>query len=186
VVVAATSPATVEVAAARGLPLLLGLHTGDDDKAALLRGWRQVAERHGHDPDTAEHMAAAVAQVADTTQEAQACLRAAMPAWLERGVGEYVSIQPGPRQRRDPSAYVEHLLKIHPVGTPRACAERLATTAERTGIRRFLLMVEGTGDHACTLDNIARLGSEVAPRLGQLQGGTPPTDLSPPAVLGDC
>jgi len=35
VVVAATSPATVEAAAARGLPLLLGLHAGDDHKAAL-------------------------------------------------------------------------------------------------------------------------------------------------------
>jgi alkanesulfonate monooxygenase SsuD/methylene tetrahydromethanopterin reductase-like flavin-dependent oxidoreductase (luciferase family) len=169
VVVAATSPATVEVAAARGLPLLLGLHTGDDDKAALLRHYRQVAKRHGHDPDAPAHLAAAVAQVADTTAEAQACLRAAMPPWLERGIGDYVSIAPGPRPRRDPRAYVEHLLQIHPVGTPEHCAERLAASAERTGIRRFLLMVEGSSDHGRTLDNIARLGAEVAPRLNQSQ-----------------
>ena len=172
-VVAATSPATVEVAAARGLPVLLGLHTGDDDKAALLRTWRQTAERHGHNPDTTEHIAAAIALVADTTAQAQAYLRAAMPAWLERGVGEYIPINGAPRQRRDPSAYVDHLLQIHPVGTPEHCAERLATTTEHTGIRRFVLMVEGTGDHARTLDTIARLAAEVAPRLGQLPSGAP-------------
>lgn len=169
VVVAATSRATVEVAAARGLPLLLGLHATDDDKAALLRHWRQVAERHGHDPDAAGHLAAAVAQVADTTAEARACLRAAMPPWLERGVGEYVSIA-GPRPRRDPRAYVEHLLRIHPVGTPERCAERLAASAERTGVRRFLLMVEGAGDHDRTMESIARIGAEVAPRLDQPSG----------------
>jgi alkanesulfonate monooxygenase SsuD/methylene tetrahydromethanopterin reductase-like flavin-dependent oxidoreductase (luciferase family) len=167
VVVAATSPATVEVAAARGLPLLLGLHSGDDDKVAFLHRWRQTAERHGHDPDTARHLTAAVAQVADTTADAQASLRAAMPPWLERGIGDYVSIAQGTRPRHDPRAYVEYLLQIHPVGTPERCAERLATSAERTGIRRFLLMVEGSGDHGRTLDNIARLGTEVAPRLGK-------------------
>lgn len=167
VVVAATSPATAEAAAARGLPLLLGLHATDEDNSALLRRWRRVAERHGHDPAAAGHLAAAVAQVADTTPEAQACLRAAMPPWLQRGVGEYVSIAAAPRLRRDPRAYVEHLLQIHPVGTPERCAERLAASAERTGVRRFLLMVEGSGDHGRTLENIARIGTEVAPRLDQ-------------------
>ena len=169
VVVAATSPATVEIAAARGLPLLLGLHAGDDDKAALLFRYRQVAEDHGHDPDAVGHLAAAVAQVADTTAEARSCLRAAMPPWLERGVGEYVAIA-GPGPRRDPRAYVEHLLEISPVGTPERCAERLAASAERTGVRHLLLMVEGSGDRDRTLENVARLGAEVAPRLGQPRG----------------
>lgn len=91
----------------------------------------------------AGHLAAAVAQVADTTPEAQACLRAAMRPWLQRSVGEYVSIAAAPRLRCDPRACVEHLLQIHPVGTPERCAERLAASAERTGVRRFLLMVEG-------------------------------------------
>jgi alkanesulfonate monooxygenase SsuD/methylene tetrahydromethanopterin reductase-like flavin-dependent oxidoreductase (luciferase family) len=173
VVVAATSPATVATAAARGLPLLLGLHAGDDDKAALLRHYRQVAERHGHDPDAVGHLAAAVAQVADTTAEALACLRAAMPPWLERGVGQYVSIAAGPRPRRDPRAYVEHLLRIHPVGTPERCAERLAASAERTGVRRFLLMVEGSGDRDRSLENVARLGAEVARALASPPAGQP-------------
>ena len=64
------------------------------------------------------------------------------------------------------NVYVEHLLGIHPVGTPEQCADRLATTAERTGVDRFLLMVEGVGDHLRATETIARLGAEVLPLLG--------------------
>src|SRR5205085_2607019 len=38
VVVAATTPATAEAAAVRGLPLLLGLHADDDERCRLLAG----------------------------------------------------------------------------------------------------------------------------------------------------
>jgi hypothetical protein len=53
------------------------------------------------------------------------------------------------------------------VGTPKLCADRLLATHERTGIRRFALLVEGSGDRAETVDNIARLGAEVLPQLPQ-------------------
>jgi alkanesulfonate monooxygenase SsuD/methylene tetrahydromethanopterin reductase-like flavin-dependent oxidoreductase (luciferase family) len=165
VTVAATSSATAELAAVRGLPLLLGMHMDDHEKAAMLARYAEVAARHGHDPSDVRHLAAVVAYVADSKQEALAHLRAAMPAWLERGVGDYVCIAPAGRPRQDLRAYAERLLSIHPVGTAEECAERLATTAERTGIHRFLLMVEGTGDHRRTLANIERLGTEVVPCL---------------------
>ena len=165
VVVAATSMPTVELAASRGLPLLLGMHQDDEAKAAMLAGYRPVAERHGHDPSRIEHLAAAVAHVADTDTEATTRLRSAMPGWLERGIGDYVAITPVPRPRRDPVAYTEHLLAIHPVGSPERCAARLATTAKRTGIRRFLLMVEGAGAPGYALETIGRLGAEVGPLL---------------------
>jgi alkanesulfonate monooxygenase SsuD/methylene tetrahydromethanopterin reductase-like flavin-dependent oxidoreductase (luciferase family) len=42
-------------------------------------------------------------------------------------------------------ADTEQLLAILSVGTPERCAAWLAATAERTGIRRLLLMVEGAG-----------------------------------------
>jgi len=164
VTVACTSGATIELAASRGLPMLLGMHVGDEAKAAAVARYAEVAERHGHDPGRVEHMAAALALVADSRAEAGAALRAALPRWLERGLGDYTYLV-APRSRRDPRDYAEHLLAIHPVGTAEDCAERLAASAERTGIRHFLLMVEGCGERHRVLDTIARVGAEVRPRL---------------------
>jgi alkanesulfonate monooxygenase SsuD/methylene tetrahydromethanopterin reductase-like flavin-dependent oxidoreductase (luciferase family) len=165
VVVAATTPATAEAAAVRGLPLLLGLHADDDEKCDLLAGYAKVAADHGHDPDSIEHLAAAVCHIADSRAEAEADLRTAMPAWIRQGVGGYVSISPAPRPARDVDAYVEHLLQIHPIGPPEQCVDRLRASAEGTGIHRVLLMVEGTGNPQRTRETVLRLGAEVAPCL---------------------
>lgn len=165
VVVAATTQATAETAAARGLPLLLGLQADDEEKSELLARYAMVAAHHGHDPGVVEHVAAAVCHIADSRSEAEAELRAAMPAWIERGVGAYVSISPAPKPPRDPAGYVERLLRIHPIGTSEHCIERLRVTAERTGVRKVLLMVEGTGDPERTPETIRRIGAEVAPNL---------------------
>jgi hypothetical protein len=51
------------------------------------------------------------------------------------------------------------------VGPPRLCADRLAATGERTGVTRFALLVEGSGDLATTEENVRRLGAEVLPQL---------------------
>jgi hypothetical protein len=88
-----------------------------------------------------------------------------MPAWIVQGVGQYIRLKSCPQPRRDAGAYVEHLLAIHPVGTPEYRAERLAATMDRTGIRHILLMVEGTGDQRRTVETIERIGAEVLPRL---------------------
>ena len=82
-----------------------------------------------------------------------------------QGVGQYVTLRPSPQPRRDAGVYVEHLLAIHPVGTPEYCAERLTATIDRTGIRHILLMVEGTGNPRRTVETIERIGSEVVPKL---------------------
>jgi alkanesulfonate monooxygenase SsuD/methylene tetrahydromethanopterin reductase-like flavin-dependent oxidoreductase (luciferase family) len=66
---------------------------------------------------------------------------------------------------RDPHAYTELLCDLHAVGTPKLCADRLAATAERTGVRRFALLVEGSGERESTLRNVRRLGAEVLPLL---------------------
>lgn len=164
VTVACTSEATVDLAASLGLPMLLGMHVGNDAKAAAVERYAKVAERHHHDPGGVEHSAAALALVGDTRAEARAAVREALPRWLERGLSDYTYLL-GPPKRRDPRDYTEHLLSIHPVGTAEDCAERLAATAERTGIRNHLLMVEGPGDRRRTLETIARLGAEVRPLL---------------------
>ncbi|WP_327680113.1 LLM class flavin-dependent oxidoreductase [Streptomyces sp. NBC_00467] len=166
VVVACTSPRSVTLAAERGLPMLLGMHCGDEEKADMVAMWRRLALAAGHAPEEvaqAGHVSAGVAQIADRGPEARETLLKAMPGWLKQGLEAHVTVDGRHRSMRDPVAYTELLCGLHPVGPPRFAADRLAATAERTGIRRFALLVEGSGDLAATEENVRRLGEEVLP-----------------------
>ncbi|MET9292404.1 LLM class flavin-dependent oxidoreductase [Streptomyces sp. NPDC003077] len=168
VVLACTSPASVRLAGERGLAMLLGMHCGADDKAEMVALWRSSALAAGHDPTrvaAAGHISAGVVQVADAGPDATETLTKAMPGWLRRGLAAHVTVDGRERAMRDPVAYTEMLCGLHPVGTPRLCADRLAALAERTGITRFALLVEGSGDLAATEENVRRLGAEVLPQL---------------------
>ncbi|MCX4660041.1 LLM class flavin-dependent oxidoreductase [Streptomyces uncialis] len=169
VVVACTSPGTVRLAAERGLPMLLGMHVDDEEKAAMIGLWRSHAHESGRDPDevrNAAHVSAGVVQIADRGPEASAALLKAMPGWLRQGLAAHVTVDDRARTMRDPVAYTELLCSLHPVGTPQQCADSLAATAERTGVTRFALLVEGSGELVATEENIRRLGAEVLPQLG--------------------
>ncbi|GHA74022.1 LLM class flavin-dependent oxidoreductase [Streptomyces termitum] len=175
VVVACTSPKTVRLAAERGLPMLLGMHCGDEEKAEAVAAWARWAREAGRDPDEvarigAGHVSAGVVQLADRGAEAAETLVKAMPGWLRQGLDAHVTVDGRHRVMRDPVAYTELLCSLHPVGTPAQAADRLAATAERTGIRRFALLAEGSGDLAGTEENLRRLGAEVLPRLDGMAG----------------
>lgn len=170
VVVACTSPGTVRLAARHGLPMLLGMHCGNEEKAGMLALWRREAQDAGHGREAVEraaaaHVSAGVVQIADTRREAVESLTKAMPGWLREGLAAHRTVDGRERTMRDPLAYTELLCDLHPVGPPRRCADRLAETAEATGIRRFALLVEGTGDLAATESNVVRLGQDVLPLL---------------------
>ncbi|MFD7911467.1 LLM class flavin-dependent oxidoreductase [Streptomyces sp. NPDC059752] len=169
VIVACTSPASVRMAAERGLPMLLGMHCGDDTKAEMVALWRSTALAAGHSrahvADTG-HVSAGVCQIADRTADARETLLKAMPGWLKQGLDAHVTVDGRARAMRDPVAYTELLCDLHPVGTPQVAADRLAATSARTGITRFALLTEGSGDLAATEENVRRLGVEVLPRLG--------------------
>lgn len=168
VVVACTSAKSVRLAAERGLPMLLGMHCGDQEKAEMVTLWRTHAIAAGHTPEAADgagHVSAGVAQIADGRTEATETLVKAMPGWLRQGLDAHVTVDGRPRSMRDPVAYTELLCGLHPVGSPRLAADRLAATAERTGITRFALLVEGSGDLAATEENVRRMGAEVLPQL---------------------
>ncbi|MFI1768107.1 LLM class flavin-dependent oxidoreductase [Streptomyces sp. NPDC020800] len=168
VVVACTSPGTVRLAAERGLPMLLGMHVGDEEKAEMVTLWRQLARAAGRPPEEiagAAHVSAGVCQIADRRTDAAETLLKAMPGWLKQGLDAHVTVDGRARAMRDPLAYTELLCGLHPVGTPRLAADRLAATSERTGISRFALLVEGSGDLAATEENLRRLGAEVLPQL---------------------
>ncbi|MEU4654574.1 LLM class flavin-dependent oxidoreductase [Streptomyces sp. NPDC023723] len=168
VVVACTSPASVRLAAERGLPMLLGMHVGDEEKAEMVALWQRRARAAGRSAEeirSAAHVSAGVCQIADRRTDASETLAKAMPGWLRQGLGAHVTVDGRPRRMRDPLAYTELLSGLHPVGTPRLCADRLTATSERTGVTRFALLVEGSGDLTATEENVRRLGAEVLPQL---------------------
>ncbi|NEB84585.1 LLM class flavin-dependent oxidoreductase, partial [Streptomyces anulatus] len=168
VVVACTSPKSVRLAAGRALPMLLGMHCGDEEKAEMVALWRTAAREAGHPPEVVEgaaHVSAGVAQIEDGAGEATELLVKSMPGWLRQGLDAHVTVDGRHRVMRDPVAYTELLCGLHPVGPPRLAADRLAATAERTGITRFALLVEGSGDLVATEENVRRLGADVLPLL---------------------
>jgi alkanesulfonate monooxygenase SsuD/methylene tetrahydromethanopterin reductase-like flavin-dependent oxidoreductase (luciferase family) len=159
VILAATTAGTVELAAQRGLPLLLGMHANDTEKAALIDHYHQVATR------PCGHLAAALAYVADSQHEAITTMRTCLPRWLGPGLAGYRRADGAPHHPRDPTEYTELLCRLHPVGTPEHCVDKVRATAQRTGTDHLILLVEGAGDRARTLENITRLGAEVLPPL---------------------
>ncbi|MFJ2438964.1 MULTISPECIES: LLM class flavin-dependent oxidoreductase [unclassified Streptomyces] len=167
-VMACTSPKSVRLAAEHGLPMLLGMHCGDEEKARMVALWREHARAAGRTADEIEgaaHVSAGVAQIADGRAEAVEALAKAMPGWLRQGLGAHVTVDGRARAMRDPVAYTELLCGLHPVGPPRLAADRLTATSERTGITRFALLVEGSGDLTATEENVRRLGADVLPLL---------------------
>lgn len=160
VVVAATTNSTIDLAAARGVPLLLGMHADDAAKAAALRRYARCG------PADVDHVGVGVAHVADTDAEAEAQVRAHLPRWLRPGLASYRRVDGRPHRGRDPEAYTEHLVRSHPVGAPRRCRERIASTLRTTGLTHLAFLVDCTGDLDRTLCTVRRLAIEV---LGPLK-----------------
>lgn len=159
VVVAATSQATVDLAAHRGLPLLLGMHADDTEKAAM------IARHRSTSTNDVQHVGAGIAYVADSDHEALAVMRARLPGWLGPGLAGYRRADGAPHRTRDPHEYTERLCRLHAVGSVERCRDRLVESAARTGIGHFVLMVEGAGEPLRTAENIRRLGAEVLPAV---------------------
>ena len=169
--VAATSPSTVDTAAERGLPLLLGMHATDEEKTDLLSRYAAVAARHGHDPGAVAHASAHLAQVGETDAAAEDVVRRSLPALLA-GTRDYVRVDGSPPAHRDLAAYTGQLISIGAVGAPETCRRRLEASAAATGVRHQLLMVEAAGRPADVLANIAGLADALAvgngPRLARV------------------
>ena len=180
VLVACTSPETAGMAAARGLPILLGMHVDDAEKAAMVRAYGNASAPHASAPlasaphASAPHASVVVAQVAESRTAGARLLRQTMPPWLRPGLAGYVRFDGTTPPMRDADEYAEHLTTIHPVGPASYCADRIREAGRATGIEHFLLFVEGGGpDH--TLDNIKALGDSVLPLLrGAGAGARPP------------
>jgi alkanesulfonate monooxygenase SsuD/methylene tetrahydromethanopterin reductase-like flavin-dependent oxidoreductase (luciferase family) len=155
--IAATSAPTVDLAAARGLPLLLGVHDDDQTKARTLARYRRTATAHGHHADHIPHASVHLAYLGEPDR-----LRQRLVSWLSR-TSEYVRLD-GNAPAREPESYADHLLRLHPPDPPDQLAHRLADAARNLpGIRHLLLMVEAAADE--TEQQIIALGEHLHPAL---------------------
>jgi alkanesulfonate monooxygenase SsuD/methylene tetrahydromethanopterin reductase-like flavin-dependent oxidoreductase (luciferase family) len=154
VVVAVGGPKSdaVRVAARRRLPMLLGLHADDAEKAATVEAYGSAAG----------HVSTVLCQVG---ADAADVVRAALPGWLKDGLGAHVTVDGRPGPARDPGEYTERLCAIHPVGDAGHCVRTLETSLRRTGVSHVLMLVEASGTPEGTYANIARIGTEVLPAL---------------------
>jgi alkanesulfonate monooxygenase SsuD/methylene tetrahydromethanopterin reductase-like flavin-dependent oxidoreductase (luciferase family) len=122
--VACHSDNTIEVAARRGLPMLLFLHLDDDAKLALLTRYNDIAVQHGHDPTKIKHIWAVVGYVADSQTEAQQVVSTTLPPWLKESAQAYQFLRPEDSHRENVDAFLQMVLQHHPVGTPENCVDR--------------------------------------------------------------
>lgn len=163
VTLAATSEQTLALAAHHGLGLLLGMHQTAQEQATMLRRYRELTPPGG--TDGAEHVVTGVAHVADSVAEARREVCAWLPAWLGPGLAGYRPLDGHRAPRRDVRGYTQFLIDTHAVGDPEHCAAKLDEQRTTTGAAEVVLLVETTGERRATLDNIARLGAQVLPRL---------------------
>jgi len=165
--VAATSTATVALAADRGLPLLLGMHADETERRAMVDAWTARAGSRG------DHVAVGVVHVEDDRAAARARVRAELPRWLGPGLAGYVRHDGAPRTPRDPHEYADLLCRLHPVGTVDDVVERLAASAAATGVDRVALMAQTTGDPGRTTATLEAL-AEVLPRIERISSRAAP------------
>lgn len=164
VTVACTSDETAALAAERGLPMLLGMHAGDDEKARTIAAYDRAANRAGDFPP-ARHTSTVLAHVAADRTSAVDELRSSLPHWLAPGLAGYIPVDDRPRRPRDPVAYADLLCELHPAGDAAYCIDRIRAGIAATGVDRVLMLVEGGGSRASTLATIERLGADVLPVL---------------------
>ncbi|QIS12783.1 LLM class flavin-dependent oxidoreductase [Nocardia arthritidis] len=173
---AANAPTSVELAATRGLPMLLFFDKDAETKAAMVAEHARIARAAGH-PDTEyAHGTALFAHVADDPDEAERVMRRAAREFVLANQ-QYQPLIEAP-QRIDRNAPVDEVadrlaaaaLAAHPVGEPRVCVERLVEQIRGSGCRRVLCQVEIAGDQDSVLANIKRMGEEVLPEVRKRLG----------------
>lgn len=160
--VACNSEHSLEIAAQRGLPMLLFFHLDDAAKASQLARYGAIAERHGHDPMKIDHAWATIGCVGDSREQARREVRRTLVPWFKAIGQAQVYLQPG-RVYSEPN--LESMFEHHPIGTPDECVETLKTTMERTGLRHVLVMLEAPADRRRGLENIERFSAEVLARV---------------------
>jgi uncharacterized protein (DUF2252 family) len=161
---------TVELAARRGLPLLLGMHADDTEKAAMLTGWRRRPARASPSGGTS---AWAWRTWPTPTRKPTPCSASAC-ALLGPGLAGTRRADGAARPHPRPARYAARLCDIHPVGSPRRCREQAGPARSPPPAATRRAHVDGHGERTVSRSQIHRLG-RVLPRL---RAGPPANTLT--------
>jgi alkanesulfonate monooxygenase SsuD/methylene tetrahydromethanopterin reductase-like flavin-dependent oxidoreductase (luciferase family) len=169
VYVAAGSPASLGVAGARGLPVMMFFDKGPEAKAEMTAIHRRAVQDAGLALPPHSNAFAVFAQVTETEGET---------ARLMRGQAEFtlaLNQRPGrsPATPQDVDHLADKLLTTQPVGRPLTCVDRLLHHISASGCRRVMCQVESSGDTESILRNLERLATEVFPVVRQRAGAVP-------------
>jgi alkanal monooxygenase alpha chain len=181
---AATSPSTVEWAAARGMPMMLLFYLEDELKKSNIELWSEVAAQHGYDPSPAQHIISTVAHVASTTEQARAEVAGRFIWWaLEADVTDKQASDPGRMEQNYEFHYglraeavlrgersveddlLDKLFRLCPIGSPSYCIDRLCEQMELLGTRHFVAGFEGLAGRQNVIRSMSRFMNEVVPHV---------------------
>lgn len=183
-VVACGSPRSdaVRLAARRGLPMLLGMHADDEEKARTIQAYEHAAAgepkaalgtKYVPKATLGSHVSTVLCQVGDHRREAERVVLESMPGWLGPGLAAHVPVDGRERATKDPFDYARRLCAIHPVGSPAECTDRLISGIRRTGVSHVIMMVEAAGAPELILENLERIGAEVLPAVRKAAASSP-------------
>ncbi|MCZ1018939.1 LLM class flavin-dependent oxidoreductase [Streptomyces noursei] len=170
VFVAATSDGSLELAARRGLPMLMFFDKDADSKAEMVAKHAAVAQSHGHAAAGYEHGFAVFAHVTDSAEEARRIMNGRARHFVESyNAYQRLPGTPAPPAPADPEPIInglaDNLLSSNPVGDVETCVERLVHHVEVSGCTRVMCQVDAVGGYEQTMHNLKRLTGEVFPAV---------------------
>ncbi|QUH05522.1 LLM class flavin-dependent oxidoreductase [Saccharopolyspora erythraea] len=154
---ASSSAESARMAGERGLPVLLSPFVDVGTKRALLDEHAAAAADCGHQLDPRDNIDSAYFAVADDTPAARELLTTGI-AQLNHQLARLVTpLVPRPAPTAEQArAEAAKLADCHVAGDVADCAAQLADRTATLGVGRVLLMPEGAGSRAATLNTIRR------------------------------
>lgn len=164
---ASSTPATIEMAAANGLPLLHYFATPPDIRSKVEAAYAAAQPARSAPVD---HVHALVVVVHDDEDEARALLREALTASFEAGDHAHVPQAAGRHKAPDGkpldrAAMAAHIARTAPVGPPDRVAAQIEAFSVATGARRLVLYMEAIARRDLILASVERFAREVQPLL---------------------
>ncbi|MEU4654019.1 LLM class flavin-dependent oxidoreductase [Streptomyces sp. NPDC023723] len=176
VYVAAGSPASIELAADRGLPLMLFFDKNAAAKAEMLARYARRARGNGRPRPADGHAFAVFTRVTDSAERAARLMRDR--ARFVLALNRHRAALPGLSLPAPPPVTAEHIgaladriLATHPVGPEETCVARLVDHIGTSGCTRVMCQVEGPEETDQTLAQLERLATRVFPAVRRRLAG---------------